>query len=501
MITSPRILFYNWAPAFHPEKHGGGVSVYQDNCISSLLNREWQVHSLSAGMAYDALGGDPHIRKLYGNSKEHLAFELVNSPVAAPTSTSFFTNQVTAGKVTDEKVAAAIINFIKTNGPYTVIHFNNIEGLPALILPRLRQELGDIRFVFSLHNYYPMCPQVNLWKNNSLNCDGKEGGKACVACLGQDALAKYQVQPSDAISGTAISDVIFGSRAQPKRTFLRKAIRKCLLLASAHKLVTFLRRQVGTPLAFEAENELHKDELAAYFKDREQKFTQIINDSFDVILCVSHRVKMIAESAGLSAEKCKVNYIGTKFYRTPLPVRKPTNGTALRIAFLGYANKVKGFDFLLSALEQCPDTLLAKIHLMIAARGIDQNIQERLAVLAGKVSGLTVHNGYTHDQLNELLRDVDLGVVPVVWEDCLPQVAIEFVCNGISIITSDLGGAREIASNPDFEFNAGSYDGLNRLIEKFADDKQKLSGFWHREPQLRSMDAHITELLGHYGSL
>ena len=36
------------------------------------------------------------------------------------------------------------------------------------------------------------------------------------------------------------------------------------------------------------------------------------------------------------------------------------------------------------------------------------------------------------------------------------------------------------------------------MIEKFADDKQKILSFWKKEPVIRSMDAHVDELLDHY---
>jgi glycosyltransferase involved in cell wall biosynthesis len=500
MNNSPKVLFYNWARAFDTAKPGGGVAVYQDNCILSFLERGWQVHSLSAGTAYDASGGKPYITKIEKGPKSHLAFALVNSPVPAPAGISFFTNQVTAGGPVDGKIAGTLLAFIETSGPYDVIHFNNLEGLPALVLPILRAMLRETRFVFSLHNYYPLCPQVYLWKNNSKNCDGKDEGRACMSCLGAKAIAEHGMRASDAISGLAISDLIFGRSPQSSRSVIRRAIRKCLGVARINKVVTFWRRHIGGALAFEAENKLQQTELVGYFKERQQHMTRIINESFDVILCVSERVKTIAEGAGLSAEKCKVSYIGSKFYRVPLPVHKPIDGVRLRLAFLGYANKVKGFEFLLGVLEQCPDRLLAKLNLMIAARGIDRNMMDRLSVLARKLDGLNVHNGYAHDRLGELLSDIDLGLVPVVWEDCLPQVAIEFVCNGVPIAVSNLGGAREIASNPDFEFSVDKNDKLIELLETFANNKQKLSEFWNREPLLRSMDAHITELLTHYGA-
>jgi glycosyltransferase involved in cell wall biosynthesis len=497
MNSLRKVLFYNWAPAFDAEKQGSGVSVYQNNCISLLLNRGWRVHSLSAGIAYDLTRSDPYITKTEESKNSHVSFSMVNSPLTAPAFYSFFINEVTSGKSSDRAVADAMINFIRINGPYDVFHLNNLEGLPAAVLPILRQEFRDMRFVFFLHNYYPMCPQVNLWKNDSINCDGKEGGKACCSCLGKN----YTVRASNVVSDRAISDTIFGSRVQPKRTFARRLVRKGLRIGKGPQFLSFMRRRIGSPLSFESENELHSEDLLPYFRDRERDLIQIINQSFDVILCVSHRVRDISVTAGISAEKCKTSYPGTMFYQTPLPVHKPRSDTPLKLAFLGFANhKIKGLDFLLSTLEQCPDALLSKVDMLIAAKSIyqDPRNRTRLSALGSKLGGLTVRDGYSHPELGALLADVDLGVLPHLWEDCYPQVALEFVCNGVPIIVSNLGGSREVSSNPDFEFDAGSHADLIKVIEKFANDKQKILSFWSKEPSICSMDAHLDELLEYY---
>jgi hypothetical protein len=180
MNTARKVLFYNWEPAFAANRRGGGVSVYQDNCISRLLSRGWQVHSLSAGTAYDLTRSDPYITTPVDSKTLHVGFELVNSPVVAPAFYSHFIDQVTSGESSDRAVANVIISFIRMNGPYEVFHLNNLEGLPAAVLPILRHEFRDLRFVFFVHNYYLMCPQVNLWKNDSRNCDGKRAGRLVV---------------------------------------------------------------------------------------------------------------------------------------------------------------------------------------------------------------------------------------------------------------------------------------------------------------------------------
>ena len=357
MNRANKVLFYNWEPAFAAPRRGGGVSVYQDNCISLFLNRGWHVHSLSAGTAYDLTRSDPYITKIMESQRSGLGFALVNSPVVAPTIYSFFTNQVTSGKSSDQAVADAIIDLVRKHGPYDVFHFNNLEGLPAEVLPILRREFRDSRFIFFVHNYYLMCPQSSLWKNDLKNCDGKEGGLACYSCLGNDAFANYKSRASTVVSEGAISHAIFGGRAQPRRTFARKGIRKLLRLGKGRELLSFLRRKIGTPLPFEGEQELTETNIVSYFRDREENLVRIINESFDVVLCNSERVRVLSVNAGMSAEICKTCYPGTAFYRKPLPIHKPSNDTPLKLAYIGVANlKLKGLEFLISALEEC-DTI------------------------------------------------------------------------------------------------------------------------------------------------
>ena len=335
---------------------------------------------MSAGVAYDLVRSEPYIAKIAESKNSHLGFSLVNSPVVASGIYSFFIDQVTSGKSSDRAVADAIIAFVRMNGPYDVIHFNNFEGLPAEVLPILRQEFRDTRFVFFVHNYYLMCPHATLWKNDSINCDGKEGGKACCSCLGKDALTNYKVRASKVVSDSAISGAIFGMPAQPRHAFARRVVRKCLRLGGGREFLTYVRRRIGRPMPFEAENELRRDDFPAYFRDREENLVRIINESFDVILCDSDRVRVICVTAGVSAEKCKTSYPGTVFYRSPLPVHRPSNDTPLKLAFLGVANnKFKGLDFLMSALEQCPDALLSKLHMVIAAKWIYGESQKQKA--------------------------------------------------------------------------------------------------------------------------
>ena len=108
------------------------------------------------------------------------------------------------------------------------------------------------------------------------------------------------------------------------------------------------------------------------------------------------------------------------------------------------------------------------------------------------------YNGYTHDELSKILSNIDLGIVPVIWEDNLPQIAIEFIANGVPIITSDMGGAQELFNNNDFVFEAGNTDEFILKLENIIDNKEKLDEFFTKTNKLTSMDEHINALLNYY---
>ena len=66
------------------------------------------------------------------------------------------------------------------------------------------------------------------------------------------------------------------------------------------------------------------------------------------------------------------------------------------------------------------------------------------------------------------MEDVNLGIVPPLWEDNLPQVAIEMISNGIPVLTSMNGGAKELNSHVMFRFHTEK-----DLLEKIKKNKFK----------------------------
>lgn len=231
---------------------------------------------------------------------------------------------------------------------------------------------------------------------------------------------------------------------------------------------------------------------------REQN-VQAINQYMDTVLCVSRRVQAIAQHMGVRPELTQVSYIGTAFAETQkMQSAYPYTGGILTLAYMGYMRHDKGFYFLLEALEQMPADLAGQLDIVIAARYDDMAAVQRLEALQGKFHAIRLYNGYTHAQIPEITRHVNLGLVPVLWEDNLPQVTIKFKAMGIPVLASDKGGASELSASTFFRFHSGDCADFCRKIRAISQNGHLLDDYWNQQQPLVSMASHGQDLVRHY---
>ena len=112
---------------------------------------------------------------------------------------------------------------------------------------------------------------------------------------------------------------------------------------------------------------------------------------------------------------------------------------------------------------------------------------------------VTIKDGYVLDELPILLKDVNLGIVPVLWEDNLPQVAIEMVSCGVPVLCSSYGGASELCDSELFRFDGGNTQDLLNHITHFLHYPMDLNKYWDYHNSLKTMSDHIGELKRYYG--
>lgn len=488
-----KILFYNWVQFDDPEKRGGGVSVYLNSLISQLVKQNIEVYFLSSGISYNFFRSAIYTRKtrnIFGNKCK--TFEIVNSRVMAPGHFSFHHIR---DAIENKEMTEVFQKFLKENGPFDIIHFHNLEGMPLNYL-KLSHEFSSTRVYFTLHNYFPFCPQVNLWRRERQNCRNYLDGARCVNCLTYDPPCKAVIRAHQ------LAFLLKSFGVVPETRLFRFAFGQISILKRVYRWFFPSRN----PSAFVDNRSDHAGKLtieglnsAKIYAERRKLYVSALNQYCEKVIAVSQRTAEVAKGFNVDGSKLTVMYIGTRQAENIKPGRKPPEkGAIVTFLYMGYMRRDKGFYFLINALENLSRKIASKMRMVIAARISDNRVVQRLRAIADKYHEIIIYDGYTHSSLPGILKGVDVGIVPVLWEDNLPQVATEMVSNGIPIITSDLGGSSELSQCKNFVFNAGSSRQFEQVIERILDDPSVLKSYWDQTLTLRTMRMHTDELFKLY---
>lgn len=482
-----RVLYYNWVDYRDSERRGGGVTVYQRNLMDAMRRTKGiDPYFISAGISYDFLSRRPRWEKLrHGSDQDQdRRFEIVNSGLLAPAHHSFGSD----AQLTHEQTQKVFFDFLHRNGPFDIVHFNNLEGLPASVL-ELSSHFPDTKVLLSLHNYYPICPQVNLWKQERAHCSDFKAGRDCESCIGP------QPSPTSLRLAHALAYKLKLAGLVPQSPLFSQIFRVALRVwRSRH----FLHRFRAPP------KHVHPSDPKRFLRRRTAMISGI-NLHVDRVLCVSRRVEEIAHQYGINTQKTKTEYIGSdharKFAATIKP--KPLVGPdgRITIGYLGYMRKDKGFFFLLDALEALPNSMAGRFNITIAAAATDPNTMGRIHALREKFGSVVYHDGYSPDMLDDILQPVTLGIVPVLWEDNLPQVAIEMHARKIALLTSDRGGAQELSGDKDWRFKAGSSASLLARLKWITQTDPDMTAYWQGAMTPPTPEVHVQALVRHYEEL
>jgi glycosyltransferase involved in cell wall biosynthesis len=476
-----RVLLYNFV---QPEEPGaGGVGVYLNN-LAKALAKDHEVILLSSGDRYSPRQREPRVE--FSQDHYHRAI-IINSPVLAPAAYSFGDP--------DTYLTSKDLDFVPglladRYGQIDAFHFQNIEGLNASFFRVLRKVFPKAQILYSAHNYHPVCPRFTLWYQDRTLCTDYREGAACTMCLAPVFDSNY-------------------IRAQRRLMWLEKAhpramavFSPALAVAKRGRRLLLKRRWKGgvaeAPVSAALSSNQSGASPASYAAFRKSNIA-LFEDVFDRVLAVSKRTGQVIIDRGVPAHKVSVSYIGTAHKSTYLASTKIRDiGSGLHLGYIGYMGTDKGFNFLLECLEKIPADVAAEVTVTIAAKNTFPERRARMENLAPRFKALRYFDGYTHSNLDTVLSGVNLGLIPVLWEDNLPQTAIELVSRGIPILTSDRGGAQEIAHNPKFIFQSGEHDDFVDRVCRISRRELELDEFWGRDMNVFSMDEHVEDLMHHY---
>ena len=165
------------------------------------------------------------------------------------------------------------------------------------------------------------------------------------------------------------------------------------------------------------------------------------------LLAVSARLKADMAALGMPADRIRVHHTGVDFDRFR-PLDRSTAKQALGftgplLVAAGALIARKGQDLAIEALARIPDATL-----ILVGEGAERSNLTRLARRLGLESRVRFLGALLHEELPALLAAADVAVQPSTDEG-LANVWVEALACGTPVVTSDVGGARDVVDRPE----------------------------------------------------
>ncbi len=463
-----RVLLVNWARLPDGAREGGGVNGYCQQAALALTARGHEVCYLSSGVTYTRRGeglGACEVRRL-DDFRGVRVFDVVNSPVVAP---GIYQARDPAGEIGAPVLEAELARFVGLLSP-DVTHFHNMEGLSAGCVGAVRRGNPGGKVLFSLHNYHTVCPQVYLMQRERVPCRSFRGGHACVECIGaagacdpgEERLIRAGVRDRHARVVPVVEPGprglrgLFAPTAPAPAAPLPGAPTAVLAdLAPRPVRASAVAPAEGRARPAEERVPLENDPTPdpwdpagqhAYGARRRAMLDAL--SACDAVLAVSEFVRAKFEALGVVRRVLRTLPIGTRMTDLAAEAGVKASGGPrapgpVRLAFLGYHNFFKGLHCLVEALELCEVDVLRGLDLFVSAKDVEP-IKPALGRLRPRLGGLAIEQGYRYEEIPELLRGREVGVVPSVWWDNGPQTVLEFQACGLAVVGAAVGGVPEM---------------------------------------------------------
>jgi GT2 family glycosyltransferase len=348
----------------------------------------------------------------------------------------------------DPRAAAAAARVMERVRP-EVVHVHHLSGLSTGLVFEARRRAA---VVFTLHDFATVCPLGQLFTLKQQVCPGPSP-RRCLACVGA------QVALPAVLASSAARSTPF-----------------------AAGLVSLFARvgSAGERRIAERLEEMHEVLRAA-----------------DVLVSPS---RFLAERlVALGVPGIEVLDYG----HAPLaPIRRVADPEGrVRFGFVGSAIPSKGVHVLAEAYRLLADPRARlSIHGPFVPYHGDTGYRERVRALLGSEADAILKGAFSHDRIGEILADLDVLVVPSLWEENRPLTVVEARLAGIPVVVSDHGGLAEMVREAEdgLRFRPGDPHELARVLRRLLDDPALRSRLSAAAPSVPTLDALVERLLPLY---
>jgi glycosyltransferase involved in cell wall biosynthesis len=509
-----RVVILGWACLSLQAREGSGYNLCVSELAAGLAAAGHHVSYLRSGIDYSLKPG------MWIKPREFWrgvgCFDFVNSPNLATANCNF---QNVRGQIASPEQTALVVEWLRALRA-ELVHVHSLEGFGFDLIAAIRA--AGIPVVVTPHNYYWLCPQVDLLHHERQVCEDYEGGKKCVGCIpSPDHDAEVRSRRVRQTGRRFVGDGTTWKLGQVIGQFTRHL----KTLRNGHGIPIVDDRAAGNgqklPTPRIAPSPLDQNErllagrnhlvVLNEYGERRAAAVAALNQA-NAVLAPSRFLMRAHEAMGVDAAKIRHIPIGqphfdaldeaarrSPFYdQTSWCARTATR--PLRLAYFGSTRYNKGLETLARAIRELPADVLERSHFMMRAAG---DVGEFKHILQGRpVSWL---GGYEVDELPGMLAEFDVGILPTVGLENSPFVLLEHLHGGKFVIASRLGGPTDWIVEPKngLMFAAGNVGALAAAISRVVRGEVAVPSprDVHAASTLTAYGQHVRDVIRTYDEL
>jgi glycosyltransferase involved in cell wall biosynthesis len=404
-----KILHAGWG--FRPWR-GGGLISYAEDVMEAQARAGHDVAYFFGGRHYP-LVGRPRTRRWRRRGVRML--EVLGSPIPVGLDRGTRFPELDLQQPDVERLFEAALDEHRPD----VLHVQELLGLPSAIVDHATRR--GVPIVMTLQDYFPLCPTLKLYDSQGRVCMRRDPAAECVRCCRHAPLGTRHIRDMTiAFELQRAGRVLPWARDPAKRT-----------------LETVLPRMpTGLPIDERAERADDPPAAeAAYRRRRELNLDRLAR--IDALISASTRTTEIYATLGVPRSRLRTLHLtaGHVASLTPRVIARPPR--PVRFATLaGAASEEKGCLLLLDAARRLEAIAPAAAY-TIEVHGL---IDERVRPALERIPTVRLRRRYRPGELDSILDEADVGLVPSLWEEVLANAGLEFIAKGVPVVANALGG-------------------------------------------------------------
>lgn len=392
-----------------PPLHSGGLMIYVKDLVIEQQNKGHNILLLFPGVIQNYKAKSKI--KYYKNYNGIKIFQLVNPQYFS------FNGIFDPKKSVKDKYIKNIDKFLNKYR-IEIIHVHSLMGFPKELLFEARK--SGIKIIFSTHDYYGICPTINLYNKENKICIDYNEGNECIKC--NNKYDKHGILKRNIL----ISFTIF------YKIFLASIVK----FKSLYKIIRIIYkyfRIFKNKLIKKNENKLKNNVIKniEYYNFRNYYINILKN--FDLIIFNSYVTKetfsQYIDIKNIKYKVIPVTHSKIRDYRNIFKY-EPLKDNKINFIYLGYLDHRKGFFDLINVLEDVKKEYSNwQLHIYADYSNID--------IVKYDKDFYKFYGKYNYEDLSEIFSTASLIIVPSKWKETFGLIGLEAYSYGIPALVSE----------------------------------------------------------------